>query len=118
MPIPRHYSYGPRKLNIILTQLRCNASFLNYDLCKVKILSNASCNCGAPCANSHHFFFDCDKYTDNKEILFIIMLSVNFFCNISSVGKPRTDSVPPTMQSQIPKSRDVTLFFLDMTLYK
>ena len=29
MPIPRHYSYGPRKLNIILTQLRCNASFLN-----------------------------------------------------------------------------------------
>ena len=27
------------------------------------------------------------------------------------VGKPRTDSVPPTMQSQIPKSRDVTLFF-------
>ena len=29
MPIPRHYSYGPRKLNIILTQLCCNASFLN-----------------------------------------------------------------------------------------
>jgi hypothetical protein len=28
-----------------------------------------------------------------------------------AVGKPRTDSVPPTMQSQIPKSRDVTLFF-------
>jgi hypothetical protein len=56
MSIPRHYSYGPRKLNIILTQLRCNASFLNYDLCKVNILSNASCNCGAPCENSHHFF--------------------------------------------------------------
>ena len=37
---------------------------------------------------------------------------------INAVGKPRTDSVPPTMQSQIPKSRDVTLFFLDMTLYK
>ena len=35
-----------------------------------------------------------------------------------TVGKPRTDSVPPTMQSQIPKSRDVTLFFLDITLYK
>ena len=31
LPIPRHYYYGPRKLNIILTQLRCNASFLNYD---------------------------------------------------------------------------------------
>ena len=70
MPIPRHYYYGPRKLNIILTQLRCNASFLNYDLCKVKNLSNASCNCGAPCENSHHFFFDCDTYTDNREIIF------------------------------------------------
>jgi hypothetical protein len=70
MPIPRHYSCGPRKLNIILIQLRCNASFLNYDLCKVKILSNASCNSGAPWENSHHFIFDCDKYTDNREILF------------------------------------------------
>jgi hypothetical protein len=70
MPIPIHYSYGPRKLNIIITHLRCNASFLNCDLSKVKILSNASCNCGAPCENSHHFFLDCDKYTDNKDILF------------------------------------------------
>jgi hypothetical protein len=32
-----------------------------------------------------------------------------------SVGKPCTDSVPPTMQSQIPKSRDVILFFRQMT---
>jgi hypothetical protein len=70
MPIPRHYYYGPRKLNIILTQIRCNASFLKYGECKVKMLSNASCNCGAPCEISHHFFFDCDKYTDNREILF------------------------------------------------
>jgi hypothetical protein len=22
------------------------------------------------CENSHHFFFDCDKYKDNREILF------------------------------------------------
>jgi hypothetical protein len=33
-------------------------------------IRNASCNCGTPCENSHHFFFDCDKYTDNREILF------------------------------------------------
>jgi hypothetical protein len=70
MPIPKHYSYGPRKLNIILTHLRWNTSFLNYDWCKDKILSNYSCNCGAPCEISHHFFFDCDKYIDNREILF------------------------------------------------
>jgi hypothetical protein len=34
------------------------------------MLSNASCNCGAPCEKSHHLFFDCDKYTDNREIIF------------------------------------------------
>ena len=31
MPIPILYSYGPRQLNVVLTQLRCNAYFLNYD---------------------------------------------------------------------------------------
>jgi hypothetical protein len=70
MPIPRHYSYGPRKMNIILIQLRHIASFLNYDLCKDKKKSSASCNCGAPCKNFHFFVFDCDKYRDNREILF------------------------------------------------
>ena len=30
--VPTHYEIVPRKLNIILTQLRCFASFLNYDL--------------------------------------------------------------------------------------
>ena len=36
---------------------------------------------------------------------------VGLYDNYITVGKPRTDSVPPTMQSQIPKSREVTLFF-------
>jgi hypothetical protein len=30
--VPKHFEIGPRKLNIALTQLRCFASFLNYDL--------------------------------------------------------------------------------------
>ena len=37
--VPKHYEIGPRKLNIILTQLRCFASFLNYDLFQVNIVS-------------------------------------------------------------------------------
>ena len=32
--VPKLYHYGPRKLNLILTQLRCTASFLNHDLYK------------------------------------------------------------------------------------
>jgi hypothetical protein len=37
---------------------------------KVEILSNDSCNCSAPCEFLQQFIFDCDKYTDNKGILF------------------------------------------------
>jgi len=33
--IPKHYEIGPRKLNIALTQLRCFASLLNYDLFQI-----------------------------------------------------------------------------------
>jgi hypothetical protein len=33
--VPKHYEIGPRKLNIILTQLRYFASFFNYDLFQV-----------------------------------------------------------------------------------
>ena len=51
-----------------------------------------------------------------KSLLQILHIIVKCTLGQLSVGKPRTDSVPPTMQSQIPKSRDVTLFFLDMTL--
>jgi hypothetical protein len=41
------FEIGPRKRNIILTQLRCFASFLNYDLFQVNIVSDPSCRCGA-----------------------------------------------------------------------
>ena len=37
--IPKHFYYGPRKLNIILTRLRNSYSFLNYDLSKVNIVN-------------------------------------------------------------------------------
>jgi hypothetical protein len=45
--VPKHYEIGPRKLNIALTQLWCFASFLNYDLFQVNIVSDPSCRCGA-----------------------------------------------------------------------
>ena len=54
--------YGPRKLNINLTQLRSSASLLNYDLFRVGIVSDPSCRCGAALENLKHFFFDCPIY--------------------------------------------------------
>jgi hypothetical protein len=52
----KHYCYGPRKLNTILTQLRSSASFLNYDLFRVGIVSDPSCRCGVALEILKHFF--------------------------------------------------------------
>ena len=57
--VPKHYENGPRKLNIAITQLRCFASFLNYNMFQVNIVSEPSCRCGANREDSHYFFFDC-----------------------------------------------------------
>ena len=63
---------GPRKLNIALTQLRYFASFLNYDLFQVNIVSDPSCHCGANREDSYHFFFDCSHYANMRYTLFTI----------------------------------------------
>jgi hypothetical protein len=64
--ISKHFYYGPRKLNIILTQLRNSYSFLNYDLSKVNIVNDDACSCGAPREDAYHYFFTCPNYTKNK----------------------------------------------------
>ena len=71
---PKHVSHvfhthGPRKLNVILTQLRCAASFLNYDLFKVNIASDPACICGSPREDAYHYFFECDRYSGIRNIL-------------------------------------------------
>jgi hypothetical protein len=60
---------GPRKLDIILTQLRNSASFLSFDLFRVGIVSYPSCRCGAALENLKHFFLDCPIYIQARTIL-------------------------------------------------
>jgi hypothetical protein len=64
-----HFYYGPRKLNIILTQLRNSYSFLNYDLSKVNIVNDAACSCGAPREDAFHYFFTCPNYAEIRLIM-------------------------------------------------
>jgi hypothetical protein len=68
--------YGPRKLNVILTQLQCSASFVNNDLFKSNIVSSPNCACGVPREDAFHFFFECSKYTDIRRDL---LICVNWF---------------------------------------
>ena len=67
--VPKHYFYSPRKLNIILTQLRSSASFLNYDLFRVGTVSDPSCRCGAALENLKQFFLDCPIYLQARTTL-------------------------------------------------
>ena len=69
--VPKHYLYGTRMMNIILTQLRSSASFLNYDLFRVGTVSDKSCRCGAALESLKHFVLDCplclsQNYTDRE----------------------------------------------------
>jgi hypothetical protein len=72
----KHFFCGPRKLNIILTQLRSSASLLNFDLFRVGIVSDPSCRCGAALVNVKHFFLDCPIY---------ILARTTLICNINRV---------------------------------
>jgi hypothetical protein len=81
--VPKLYYYGPRKLNMILTQIRCTASFLSHDLHKVHILSSPACSCGAPQEDANHFFFVCTKYSEIRNYLFLSISDLSQFINTS-----------------------------------
>jgi hypothetical protein len=81
--VPKLYYYGPRKLNVILTQIRCTASFLNHDLHKVYILSSPACSCGAPQEDANHFFFVCTKYSEIRNELFLSISDLSQSINTS-----------------------------------
>jgi hypothetical protein len=81
--VPKLYYYGPRKLNVILTQIRCTASFLNHDLHKVHILSSPACSCGAPQEDANHFFFVCTKYSLIRNELFLSISDLSQSINTS-----------------------------------
>ena len=81
--VPKLYNYGPRKLNVILAQLRCRASFLNHDLCKVNILSSPACSCGAPPEDANHFLCVCTKYSEIRNDLCLSISNLSQLINAS-----------------------------------
>ncbi len=87
--LPSYYSFGPRKLNIILTQLRCSASFINYDSFRCNIISDPSCSCGAEIENAKHFLFDCPLHTAQRQRLLneLNWLPENFIINVNLLTK-------------------------------
>jgi hypothetical protein len=69
---------------VILTQIRCTASFLNHDLHKVHILSNPACSCGAPLKKMRTTsFFVCTKYSEISNDLFLSISDLSQLINTS-----------------------------------
>lgn len=63
LQVPKHFSFGPRKLNIILTQLRHSVSSLKHDLHRMNIVDAPFCRCGRM-EDVNHFFFHCPLYDE------------------------------------------------------
>ena len=95
--IPKHFYYGPRKLNIILTQLRNSYSFLNYDLSKVNIVNDAACSGGAPREDAFHYFFTCPNYAEIRRI----MMNKSLVCTQFNLNLLTRGSVDLTYEENI-----------------
>ena len=60
----KYFSYGVRKFNIIICQLRNSKSQLQYDLHRDRLAESPVCsNCNSGVSETvQHYFFECDKY--------------------------------------------------------
>ena len=87
--LPIWYSYGERKLNITLTQIRNNVSPLNLDLTNNHILHNPTCrecNLNRP-EDAKHYFLECTKFNRNRESLQYVFNELEIECNIANITK-------------------------------
>lgn len=74
---PKFYYIGERKFTILHSRLRNSCSSLNGDLHRVNIVNDPSCSCGYYFENAFHYFFDCSKYTYQRNILFASLNQIN-----------------------------------------
>ena len=60
--IPEYFYSGPRKINIVLSQMRMQFCSLKYDLCRRGCIDSASCHCERDDETLTRYFFDCPSY--------------------------------------------------------
>ena len=78
---------SPRKMNIILTQLRNNVSDLNFDKCNDFLTNDPSCSCGFHCEDKNHYFFQCQKYRESRHYIVEIYEHIGFVsANLLTAG--------------------------------
>lgn len=68
--VPIYFSKGNRKLSILHARIRNNCSDLNSDLFLNHLINDRSCSCGNDNENARHYFFECDKYSYLRILMF------------------------------------------------
>lgn len=81
---PKYYSYGDRKLSIILCQLRNSKSQLNEDLFNDHLIDSPNClNCNCP-ESAQHFLLKCPKFNNERmELINSLMSEPSIYSTIS-----------------------------------
>jgi hypothetical protein len=77
------YYVGDRKLSIIYACLRLGCSQLKDDLYTLNIINDNACWCGTGIENAYHFFFECTKYINQRQLLFSELMRLNFPLNLN-----------------------------------
>ena len=70
MKVPKYYLPGDRRSFLYHARLRNNCSNLNHDLFINHLKPNSICYCGNDIEDAEHYFFKCQKYAEQRLVLF------------------------------------------------
>ena len=90
---PKWYSYGKRRLNIILTQIRNSCSALRQHLTDNFVIDNPICQqCNLNRAeDAKHFFLECPKYATLRQTMTDVFQTETIPLNIMTITKGSID---------------------------
>ncbi len=77
--VPKHFLFGERKSQLLLTRLRTKCSSLSHDLFCKNIIDDPNCTCGQ-IETTYHYFFHCHRYNGIRHHLFN---AVSIHCPVS-----------------------------------
>ena len=77
--IPKYFSSGNGKCQILHTRLRTGYSFLNYHLFRKNIINDEFCVCGNR-EDTNHFLFKCQRFHIERQVMVNKLLGM---CNLS-----------------------------------
>ena len=64
-----HLKFKNRKDEILISRLRNRSSKLNYEVFRVNLINDPSCNCGFPIEDTDHYFLNCPLYNVARQKL-------------------------------------------------